>query len=130
VQELFDMLNGMHDAALQQAGQLRQRGPEPGPAQQDWLIADQSPRSADPDQEIASVVLASATRIIGRALGRRLQRTGKEWVMPALDARSEQASDEWEQFRREQAAIAGRHPELRGCLRDQVVFPAPARSRV
>jgi hypothetical protein len=32
VQELFEMLNSMQDAAVQQAGQFRQRDPDAGPA--------------------------------------------------------------------------------------------------
>jgi hypothetical protein len=122
VQELFDMLNSMSSAARWQAGQLRQHGPESGPPGPDWLITDQSPSSADPEQEIANAVIASASRFIGRAIGKRLRQTYEERVIPALDARSEQAEGEWEQSRREQAAIVERHPDLRGCLRDQVVF--------
>jgi nucleoside-diphosphate-sugar epimerase len=70
------------------------------------------------------MVLASASRFIGRAIGKRLRRTYEERSIPALDARSEPARREWEQSRREQVAIVERHPDLRGCLRDQVVFLA------
>jgi hypothetical protein len=46
-----------------------------------------------------------------------VRRTYEERIIPTLDAR-------WEQARREQVAIAERHPGLRCCLRDQVVFLA------
>jgi hypothetical protein len=120
-QELFEMLNSMQDAAMQQAGQFPQRDPDAGPPQQDWLISGQDPRDASPDQEIANAALASATRFIGRAIGKRMRRSYEERIVPALEARAEQAS---RASRQEQAAIVERYPGLRGCLHDQVVFLA------
>jgi hypothetical protein len=113
VQQLFEMLNGMQDAAMQQAW----RDQEPDPFRGGRPRADRTSRSEDLDQEIADVVLETATRFIGRAIGRRLRRTYEERIIPALDARAEQA-------RRDQAAIVERHPDLCCCLRDQVVFLA------
>jgi len=124
VQELFDLLDSMQDNAAQQAEQLRQRGPEPGPPWRDWLVDNQSPSTADPDQEIANAVLASTSRLIGRAIGKRLRRTYQKQIVPALDARAEQVRSVREQSRQEQAAIVERHPGRRGCLRDQVIFLA------
>ena len=66
--------------------------------------------------EIADVVLTSATRFIGRAIGRRVKRT-YERVQPTLAAKQEA-------MLREQIAIAERHPDLRACLTDQVIFLA------
>ena len=65
---------------------------------------------------IADVVLTAATQFIGRAIGRRVKRT-YERVQPAMAARQEA-------MLREQIAIAERHPELRACLTDQVIFLA------
>jgi hypothetical protein len=121
VQELFDMLNSMQDAAMQQAGQFPQRDPDAGPPQRDWLIYGQDPRDASPDQEVANAALAMATRFIGRAIGKRMRRTYGERIVPTLEARTEQAR---RASRQEQAAIVERYPELRGCLHDQVVFLA------
>jgi hypothetical protein len=67
--------------------------------------------------EIADVVLTAATRFIGRAIGRRVKRTYTERVQPALAANQEA-------MLREQIAIAERHPDLRACLTDQVIFLA------
>jgi hypothetical protein len=67
--------------------------------------------------EIADVVLTAATRFIGRAIGRRVKRTYTERVQPALAAKQEA-------MLREQIAIAERHPDLRACLTDQVIFLA------
>jgi hypothetical protein len=66
--------------------------------------------------EVADVVLTAATRFIGRAIGRRVKRT-YERVQPTLAAKQEA-------MLREQIAIAERHPDLRACLTDQVVFLA------
>jgi len=121
VRELFDLLNSMQDAAMQQAQQARHRPPNPGPPARDWLIDSQSPASADPSQEIANAVLASATRFIGRAVGKRARRSFDQQIMPNLEARAEQSMRE---SRLEQDAIVQRHPDLRGCMRDQVIFLA------
>ena len=69
------------------------------------------------DQEIANIVLGAAGRFIGKAIKNRMQRVAEERVMPTLNARAEQQ-------RQEMAAIAQRYPELRACLRDQVIFLA------
>ncbi len=66
---------------------------------------------------IADVVLTAATQFIGRAIGRRVKRTYTERVLPNLAARQEA-------MLREQIAIAERHPDLRACLTDQVIFLA------
>jgi hypothetical protein len=66
-------------------------------------------------------VLASATRFIGKAIGKRMRQTYEERIVPALEDRAEQARHA---SRQEQAAIVERYPGLRGCLHDQVVFLA------
>ena len=76
----------------------------------------------DPAQEIASAVLGAAFKFAGRAIGKRMQRAYEERIGPALEARAAQARQQWQQSRGEQAAIVERYPDLRGCLRDQIVF--------
>jgi hypothetical protein len=69
------------------------------------------------DGDIASAVLGEAAKFIGRAIGRRVQRTYAERVQPAMAAQREA-------MLRNQIAIAERHPDLRGCMNDQVIFLA------
>lgn len=80
----------------------------------------------DPAQEIANAVLGAAFKFGGRALGKRIQKAYEERIGPALEARAAQAQQQSQQqsqqSRDEQAAIVQRYPDLRGCLRDQVVF--------
>jgi hypothetical protein len=103
-------------------------GPAPGPYAQPWYGPESGSGSApttnrdwsvdtSPDQEIANIVLGAAGRFIGKAIKNRMQRVAEERVMPTLNARAEQQ-------RQEMAAIAQRYPELRACLRDQVIFLA------
>jgi len=65
------MLGRMQNDVMREREQYRQPGPEPGWVGRDSLLDDQSPRSASPDQEIANVVLAAASRFIGRAVSKR-----------------------------------------------------------
>jgi hypothetical protein len=67
--------------------------------------------------DIADIALTAATRFIGRAIGRRVQRTVEEKVMPAITA--QQAA-----LLRQQIEIAERHPDVRACMTDQVIFLA------
>ena len=76
----------------------------------------------DPVQEIANTVLGAAFKFAGRSIGKRMQRAYEEKIGPALEARAAQARQQWQPSPDEQAAIVQRYPDLRGCLRDQVVF--------
>ena len=69
------------------------------------------------EDDIAGAAVAAATKFIGRAIGRRMQRTLNERVQPALAARQEA-------MLRERTAIAEKYPDLRACLTDEVVFLA------
>ena len=69
------------------------------------------------EEGIADAVLGAATKAIGRALGSRMRRAYSERVVPAMAARQEAMV-------RQRMAIAERHPDLRACLTDQVVFLA------
>jgi hypothetical protein len=66
---------------------------------------------------IGEVVLGAATKAIGGAIGRRMRRAFEEKVVPAMAARQESMT-------RNRMSIAERHPDLRACLNDQVVFLA------
>ncbi|WP_300605626.1 hypothetical protein [Trebonia sp.] len=132
--ELFDMMNSARDNAMQ-ARQSRQQGPYPGPGQgsgpgytfagtgySDYGQNDQyqhrqqyeNARGGDFGQDIANDVMGSALGFLGKAIGRRMQQ--------AMETRMTQAQQHSEQSRAEQAAIVERHPDLRSCLRDKVVF--------
>ncbi len=124
VAELFDMLNSAQDGAMQQA-HMRQ--------QTDWETYPDYPNSRhrptisgpyrnDPDQEIASAVISAALKVAGGAIGKRMRRAYEERIGPALEARAAQVQQQWQQSRADQAAIIERYPDLRGCLRDEVVF--------
>jgi hypothetical protein len=67
--------------------------------------------------DIAAAAAGVAARFLGRAIGRRVQRTYEQRVLPALAARQQA-------LLHEQTAIAERHPDLRACLTDQVIFLA------
>jgi len=67
--------------------------------------------------DVAGAVMDTATRFLGRAIGRRVRRTLDERVLPAMASRQEA-------MLRERMAIAERHPDLRACLNDQVIFLA------
>jgi len=67
--------------------------------------------------DIAGAALGMAARFIGRGISRRMQDKLAQQVVPALAAKQEA-------MLREQIAIAERHPDLRACLNDQVIFLA------
>jgi outer membrane lipoprotein SlyB len=66
---------------------------------------------------IADAALGAVGGFIGRAIGRRVQKAMSERVMPTLAANRETTL-------RQQIEIAQRHPDLRACLTDKVVFLA------
>ncbi len=68
--------------------------------------------------------MTAATKFIGRAIGRRVKRAYDERVAPAMAARQQAMAGRQEAMLREQIAIAERHPDLRACLNDQVIFLA------
>jgi hypothetical protein len=66
---------------------------------------------------IGEVVLGAATKALGGVIGRRMRRAFEEKVVPDMAARPESMT-------RTRMSIAERHPDLRACLNDQVVFLA------
>jgi hypothetical protein len=67
--------------------------------------------------DIAGAAMGMAARFIGRQIGRRVQATMNDKVMPTLMARRQE-------MLQQQITIAERHPDLRTCLTDKVVFLA------
>jgi hypothetical protein len=154
VGELFDMMNGMQDQAMQRA-QGMQQGPYPGQGGpggytgpvgaggQGEVYAggysestapgggtpyrnrpsyDNDSFTGDIGQDIAGAVLGGATRFLGRAIGKKIQKTFEERVVPAMQAKAAQQQQQWQDSRADQAAIIAKYPDLRGCTKDQVVF--------
>ena len=68
-------------------------------------------------EAVVDIVGFAAGRFIGRAIKNKVQKVTEERIMPAVNAQAEQQQQEW-------TAIAQRYPELRACLRDQVIFLA------
>jgi hypothetical protein len=112
----------------QQPGYQAGPGPQPGFPSEGWQ--DQPPprrnrswtsgggASSIEDaigDVVGEAVLGAATKAIGRFVGRKMRQAYNERVAPAMAARQEAMLND-------RAAIAQRHPDLRACLNDQVVF--------
>lgn len=149
VRELFDMMNGAREQAFQRMGQFGQSGPgqwqnqQPGSGDDDdydhynvegsgrssrYRNQNRGGRDFDFDlgdnlaEDIGGAVLGAAFGIAGRAFGRKMKKAFEDKVVPAMQAKATQAQAQFEQQKAEQDAIAARYPELRGCMKDQVVF--------
>src|SRR5215469_7746361 len=114
VRELFDMKNGMQDDAMQQYAMGGQSGFEPESRRSRSRDTYDNPYE-EPGEEIARAVLSAGFGMVGRAIGKRVRRAFEERVLPALQ--EQQAKS-----RAEEDAIVARYPQLRCCLRDEVVF--------
>ena len=76
------------------------------------------------DDVVADIALGAVTRFIGRKVGRRVQQAVTDRVqqvvtdrvLPAMAARQAALSD--------QVVIAERHPDLRACFTDKIIFLA------
>ena len=145
VQELFDMLNGLRGNPMQQGPVQQgpvQQGPPPqqdqysygdggeysygGPQQRSsggsWMPGRGYEGDTDLGQGIADAVIGLAGNAVARRIGKRMRRMYEERIAPALDARMQQAQQNMASSVQDQALIAERYPDLRGCLRDQVLF--------
>jgi len=119
------------------AGQPQPGGPVPGYAQQPrpgppggWRGIRSRARGGsdgidlglgDLGDDIAGaamgVAAGTAAKFIGRTIGRKVQAAMNDRVLPALAARQQEVMQT-------QIAIAERHPDLRACLADKVIFLA------
>jgi hypothetical protein len=148
VRELFDLMNGAQEQAFQRMGQSgpgqwqNQQGQPPGSADDDYDHynvegSGQSNRNRNQNrggrdfgldlggnlgEDIGGAVLGAAFGLAGRAFGRKMKKAFEDKVVPAMQAKAAQAQTQFEQQKAEQDAIAARYPELRGCMKDQVVF--------
>ena len=78
--------------------------------------------TGDIKEDIKNAVMGTAFRFAGRAIGKRVEKTIRERVVPAMQARAAQAQQQWQQSSSDQALIVQKYPDLRGCMHDQVVF--------
>jgi len=146
------MMNGAREQAFQRINQFRQPGSAPGQFQGAGSADDddydhynvegsdpklranrgrnQGQRGGDFDfgsgdnliEDVGGAVFGAALGFAGRAIGRRMKKAFEEKVMPAVEAKAAQAQQQWAQTKAEQDAIVERYPELRGCMKDQVIF--------
>jgi membrane protease subunit (stomatin/prohibitin family) len=143
---LLAMGGGARDQVFQRLNQLRQPGQAQGQSRNsnddddydhynvegsDPALGRNTSRRRDNDfasggdnivDDIGGAVFGAALGFAGRAIGRRMKRAFEEKVVPAMEAKAAQAQQQWEQSKAEQDAIVARYPELRGCLKDQVIF--------
>ena len=85
---------------------------QPPPRRRSW---DSGSDASSIEDAIGEAVLGAATKAIGRVIGRKMRQAYNEKIAPAMAARADAVLNE-------RVAIAQRHPDLRACLRDQVVF--------
>ena len=83
--------------------------------------------AADFLSDPAGAVIGSALGFAGRAIGRGAKKVVNEQVVPTMQAQAAraQAAKAEQQFAQAQAdqdAIVARYPELRACMKDQVVY--------
>jgi hypothetical protein len=76
----------------------------------------------DVGDEIGAAILAGTLGFAGRALAKRMRRVYDARLGPAMEAKAAQWQLQWERSKAEQDQIVARYPELRGCMKDKVVF--------
>jgi hypothetical protein len=81
-------------------------------------------------EDIGGAVFGVALGFAGRAIGKRMKKAFEDKVVPAMQNRAAQAQQQWEQSKAEQDAIVARYPELRGCMKDQIIFLDGGQRRV
>jgi hypothetical protein len=117
--EAFALLDQVQETGLHQAEQVASERPEE--SSQDWLINDQSSKSADPEQQVADVAVAAASHLLSRVLKRGLRRAANN-MEAAVDPRSDRARAQRERVAQDHAVLVQRYPDARVCLRAQVGF--------
>lgn len=151
MRELFDMLNGMRGQAMGQPGYGPTPRMAPPSSGKDTFVDRRydggTGFGGDIGQGIADAVAGLAGNMMARKIGKRMRRAYEERIGPAMQARAnrsqrdwgqgdwgqggpgqgdwgqgDSSQGEWDQSASDEAAIVQRYPELRGCLRDQVLF--------
>ena len=72
--------------------------------------------------DIGAALVVTAFGFAGRALAKRMRRVYDARLAPAMEAKAAQWQQQWERSKAEQDQIVARYPQLRGCMRDEVVF--------
>jgi hypothetical protein len=83
--------------------------------------------AADVLSDPGGAVVGAALGFAGRAIGRGVKKVVNEQVVPAMQAKAAQAQaakaeQQFAQAQADQDAIVAGYPELRACMKDQVVF--------
>jgi hypothetical protein len=150
--QLFDMMNLAREEAYQRSHPFQQSGPMQGQSQaqgsggaDDGDYDHYNVEASDPElrgrlphrggshvdlefdgdsvaDDVGAALLAGAVGFAGRALAKRMKRVYDARLAPAMEARAAQWKQQWEQSKAEQDQIVARYPELRGCMKDEVVF--------
>jgi hypothetical protein len=150
--ELFDLMDMAREEAyrrshpFQQSGPTQGQGQSPGSGGMDdddydhYNVEGSDPRllgrqpqrgGSDLDVEfdgdsvaddIGAALAVSALGFAGRALAKRMRRVYDAKLAPAMEAKAAQWQQRWEHAKAEQDQIVARYPELRGCMKDEVVF--------
>jgi hypothetical protein len=76
----------------------------------------------NPAEDIAGAALGAAMGFLGRGIAKKIQKAVEEKVVPAMQQRAAQNSQQWLPSQAEQDAIVARYPDLRGCMKDQIAF--------
>jgi hypothetical protein len=150
--ELFDRMNMAREEAYRRSHPFQQSGPMPGQSQSsgsggtddgeydhynvegsDPRLRDSRPRRGGSDvdvefdgdsvaDDIGAALAVTALGFAGRALAKRMKRVYDAKLAPAMEEKAAQWQRQWERSKAEQDQIVARYPELRGCMRDEVVF--------
>jgi hypothetical protein len=91
--------------------------PRPGFPGIGAILSDAARDGGSVQDDIAAAALGAATGFLGRKLGKKMQQAFNDRVVPAMAARQDAMA-------RTQVEIAERHPDLRACLNDHVIFLA------
>jgi hypothetical protein len=150
--ELFDMMNMAREEAYRRSHPFQQSGPMQGQSQSQgsggiddgeydhYNVERSDPRlrgriperggsdlNVDFDgdsvgDDIGAALVVTAFGFAGRALAKRMKRVYDANLAPAMEAKAAQWQQQWERSKAEQDQIVARYPELRGCMKDEVVF--------
>jgi hypothetical protein len=91
--------------------------PRPGFPGIGSILSDAARDGGSVQDDIAAAALGAATGFLGRKIGKKMQQAFNERVVPAMAARQNAMTGTY-------AEIAQRHPDLRACLNDHVIFLA------
>jgi hypothetical protein len=150
--ELFDLMNMAREEAYRRSHPFQQSGPTQGQSQSqgsgaiddgeydhynversDPRLRGRMPQRGGSDSnvefdggnvadDIGAALVVTAVGFAGRALAKRMKRVYDAKLAPAMEAKAAQWQQQWERSKAEQDQIVARYPELRGCMKDEVVF--------